>query len=252
MEKTKTEPSYKWPSKHPEPLPGTVYNEWTVVEDYQESNKTLHDKILARCSCGEEREVWITNLIYSQSQSCGHDQYKEDRTEIEKRKNYYPNRIGEVIDGFTLQRFERNDTLRTFTITCPNGHDHTRSLYSDPIAFIRHMDFKCWCQIDDPITRMRYRKGLSLREIGELFDLTRERIRQYEVALRNKKPLTKKRHGRTNEQMYLDDYRFQRLSIAFNLNEREQNMWIDEILYNRFYEYDEPKRMEFVHKKSES
>ena len=228
-----------WRSEHPPPLPNDTYGEWTIIEDIRlDKERTVKDRIYAQCSCGEIRNVLISNLIYGHSTSCGHTHYIKDRDEIESRKNYYPNRIGEIIHGFTLEAFSREGDDRTFTITCLNGHSHTLTKRADPKAYIQGNKFKCWCQIDDPISRMRHRKDLTLDEIGKLFGITRERVRQYEVELRNKKPLTKKRHGRSNEQMFLDDYRFERLSIAYDLSEYDQRIWINEIFHNTFYDYE--------------
>src|SRR5699024_7276209 len=216
-----------WSSELPPPLPNTTYGEWTIIEDIRKKDKTVHDRIYAQCSCGKVSNVLISNLIYGLSFSCGHNQYIVDREEIESRKNYYPNRIGEIILGYELIAFERTGENRTFTIMCPNGHDHTITRRADPKSYIRANKFECWCLTEDPISRMRKRKGMTLDEIGKLYGLSRERIRQYEVDLRNKKPLSKKRHGRSNVEMYLDDYRFERLAIAYDLTEKEQRMWID-------------------------
>lgn len=246
------EPESNWNSEHPEPLPGQQYNDWTVIEDYRIKNKKKKDKIKARCACGVVKEVNMGNMIYGRSTSCGHNQYEISPEEVARRENVYENRIGEVFNGFTLQYFKRNgestdrSVLKTYVLTCPNGHDHRFTLQSDPSQKVQNDGFQCWCQIKDPVDRMRERKGLTLKEIGKKYNITREAVRQYEVRTKNKKALDKKRHGRSNIDMMNDDYSFNRLALAYNLSDKERLMWIDEILYNRFYEYDEPKRPEFL------
>lgn len=247
----KTKNKTTWNSSHPEPLPGQTYNEWTVIEDYRIKNKKMPDKIVVQCSCGNIREVNLNNLVYGRSRSCGHNQYIRTKEEILNRADVYENRIGEKFNGFTLTAYKRDRSFDTscrkrYTLTCPNGHDHELYLKNDPSQVVYQENFRCWCQIKDPVDRMRERKGLTLQEIGDKFNITREAIRQYEVRVRNKKALNRKRHGRSNVDMMNQDYSFDRLAIAYNLTDKERLMWIDEILYGWFYEYDERKRPEYL------
>lgn len=43
-----------------------VYGEWTVC------GKRTGRKVLCECSCGERRDVYVTNLVTGKSLSCGH------------------------------------------------------------------------------------------------------------------------------------------------------------------------------------
>lgn len=237
-----------WRSDEPNPLPGQRYNQWTVVGDYRKEDISFKDRILARCDCGVQKKVNIGNMVYGLSKSCGHDQYISDPEVIARRKDLYENRIGEVFNGFTLQEFSRDDedVVLTYTLTCPNGHDHNFECITSPSQKVKSDEFMCWCQLKDPVDRMRKRKDMTLQQIGDRMSRTRERIRQYEVQIKNKEPLKRKRYGRSDKEMMYDNNSFTMLADAYNLSERERYMWIDEILNGRFYEYDEPKRQEFM------
>lgn len=49
----------------------TQFGEWTVIRRITNSMK-----LLCRCSCGTEREIYIQNLIAGESKSCGHNMIK--------------------------------------------------------------------------------------------------------------------------------------------------------------------------------
>lgn len=244
--KTTNPPIAGWNSVEPEPLPGQRYNEWTFIGDYRKIGWSYKDKVMARCDCGIHRAVHIGNVVYGRSKSCGHEQYIVDPETIAKRKDVYENRIGEMFGGFTLQRFKRDGEMLTYTLTCPNGHDQVVEANGNPSQHVKTKGFGCWCEIQDPVDRMRKRKGLTLQEVGVKISRTRERARQYEVQTKELKALERKRHGRSNEDMLNDHNAFNMLAIAYDLSDRERYMWIDEILYQRFYEYDEPKRQEYL------
>lgn len=247
IEKPKQSTELKWNSDHPEPLPGQRYNQWTVIGDYRKEVISFKDRILAQCDCGIQKKVSINNIVYGNSKSCGHDQYIADPEEIARRKHLFENRIGERFEGFTLQEFSRDENnVLTYTLTCPNGHDHTFKRKNTPTQTVKSDDFMCWCQIKDPIERMRKRKGMTLQKIGDRMKRTRERIRQYEVQIRNRIVLNRKRHGRSDREMIMDSNAFTMLANAYDLSEKERHMWVDEILNGTFYEYDEPKRQEFM------
>lgn len=236
----------QWNSSHAEPVAGQTYNEWTIVGNYRKPNWSYKDKVMCRCSCGVHRPVHIGNVVYGLSKSCGHSQYDVNREAIAKRKDVYENRIGEIFDEFTLQRLHREGESFHFTLTCPNGHDMKIRTQNTPSQHVKSKGFGCWCQIKDPVDRMRNRKGLTLQQVGDKLGRTRERIRQYEVQTKELKALERKRHGQSNEEMLNDHNAFNMLATAYELSERERYMWIDEILYKRFYEYDEPKRQDFM------
>ncbi|MCK5133886.1 MAG: hypothetical protein KAR40_17260 [Candidatus Sabulitectum sp.] len=47
---------------------GAIFNLWTVLS---ENPHKRHGKVLCRCSCGTEREVFVHNLLSGRSTSCG-------------------------------------------------------------------------------------------------------------------------------------------------------------------------------------
>lgn len=55
----------RWNWKHPS-IVGTAFTEWTIIEPGTGSNK-----IRCRCSCGIEREVYVSNLQREYSKCCG-------------------------------------------------------------------------------------------------------------------------------------------------------------------------------------
>lgn len=215
-----------WNSKYPEPLKGTQYNEWTLLEDH--NGRVLTEKMLMRCSCGVEREVVLHNVIVGRSKSCGHSQYENllSREMIMSRSTVWENRIGEIINGFKLTKFKRHEETKDFLFTfeCPNGHEETVLTKSTVSSYLKKK--KCWCEIKNPVSRMRGKVGLTLQDIGNIYGISREAARLYEEK-------TEKNKNELTEDAFLEDYSFKRLADAYELTKKERIEWVREIKKNK-------------------
>ena len=58
---------------------GEVWGKWTIIDEVGYT-KSGHLKILARCECGTEREVYYSRIKCGKSKSCGKCNSKEDLT----------------------------------------------------------------------------------------------------------------------------------------------------------------------------
>lgn len=223
-----------WNSKYTQPSLGDRFGQWTIIEDFKKTNKGIKDKVRVQCDCGVIRDVRIMNLILERSTSCGHDQYIRTREELNAQKHNYHSRVGEYFGQFKMTSFKRhkgNTDIMTYTFECPNGHEHIITNRTVPGALVKNTQFKCWCEEDNPVKRLRQRFNLTLEEVGKSLDLTRERIRQYENQLSALKPLNKKVNlYQTNHQCIKESYVFRQLARAYKLTDDQKNKWIDIIL----------------------
>lgn len=164
-----------WRSTHPEPLPNTTFNEWTVIEDYRVEDKPVKDILRVRCSCGVERDVLILNLINGYSKSCGHARYAKMAEMSRKGSHRYENRIGERFGNATLTAYTREPSGKhTFVLTCENGHTTTfNNRHATPKAITTN-GWVCWCQKNvGPLQRLRLRKDATLQDASHRLNVSR-------------------------------------------------------------------------------
>ncbi len=181
----------EWSSKYEPPTLGKTYGELTIIEDYRKPMKKLHDKIMVKCTCGVEKEVIINNLVNGRSTSCGCSiirHLKKITTECRTNPSVYDEHIHKkgYFNGFTLidyhdqdERDCRDHRLRTFTMECPNGHQHTtENTSSTPYSYTQTK--VCWCMESNPLVRERRRNQLTLKEVGNYFGYTKQAIDLWE------------------------------------------------------------------------
>lgn len=182
-----------WQSKYDMPLVGDTFGKLTIIEDLNESQKRVTDKVLVQCTCGEYRNVYITNLIYGLSTSCG----KMTQESIDKRINTmrkkpsiysaYLNVPHGLNNHYTLIDYtdsKKRDNkfknrLRTFTIECPNGHQKSMvDVQTNPLKLTEY--YKCWCQEPNPLSRERLRNDMTMSEVGKRFGVSRQAVELWE------------------------------------------------------------------------
>lgn len=89
------------PKNQAERMIGSTFNEWTVIGAI---NK---DKVLCRCSCGTEREVYVKNIKNGASKSCG-------CKKLENSYNTYKNKLVGIKYGYwtVLGKGDKEGTYR--------------------------------------------------------------------------------------------------------------------------------------------
>lgn len=232
-----------WRSKHPEPLPNVTFHDWTVVEDYRESNKQMKDKLLVRCSCGTEKSIHILNLVNGRSKSCGHTHYA-NMTEISRRgKHCYNNRVGEQFGNVTLTAYTREaNGKHTFAFTCENGHITTfKNMHSTPksVSVKGHV---CWCQKKtSTLQRIRLKKSVTLQDAGQRLNVSRQCVKGYETQCETYgRKIARVRLSRdTDQSVYKhletklkESYAFKQLCKGYGLSNTEQDELFAELSYS--------------------
>lgn len=102
-----------------------TFGEWTVINRVPNSAK-----LLCRCSCGTEREVYIQNLLSGESKSCGH--------------NIIRNLEGETFGKwFVIKELGNGKVL----CNCSCGNSNNRVLYKQTL--IREQSRSCGCASRD-------------------------------------------------------------------------------------------------------
>ena len=225
-----------WRSKFPEPLPGTTYGEWTVKEDYRKTHKTQHDRLLVECSCGAKRTVTINTLVSGRSTSCGHKTGRHNSERWLKEPSRYLNRIGEYFGDYLLSHYTESDNLRHFTLTCPKKHEHVFHTYTTPSGVLDY-GFHCWCQEEDPVVRIRKRKGYAQQTVADALGVSKVRVSQHEKTLKEyhyaiKRYAAEHNPCRANENIesLTQCHAFQQLATAYRMNPEQQRSWLDEII----------------------
>lgn len=223
-------------SKYPEPLPGTTFNDLTVIEDYRVHNKKTSEKIRVRCSCGVEKSIRISELIYGTVKSCGHRQFIRRAEYARKNKHCYVNRVGEMFGEFQLTDYEQaGNRKHTFTLTCKNGHDiQFENTHKRPLEVSKRATL-CWCQETHPLKRLRRKKGVTLRDAGQRLDITLQSIKGYENrCITYGKQIASARDEHRPQAMtkLRESHAFKQLSKGYDLSADEQEELFVELSHN--------------------
>ena len=116
-------------------ITGKRFGEYTVL-------KMLPDKkALCRCSCGKEREVYISNLKRGLQLSCGHSRKKDN---IIGNKYGKLTVIDDVGDGKVLCRCDCGNTKEIWKKTLKNGTVRSCGCSKTPYADITGKQFGYW------------------------------------------------------------------------------------------------------------
>ncbi len=89
------------------------YGEWTIIKEVPKKNNMK--RVLARCSCGIEKEVYLKHLKSGASKSCGHNR-KEEMREIGKGNCKYTDFN---VSNTRLYNIWANMKKRCLTKSCP-------------------------------------------------------------------------------------------------------------------------------------
>lgn len=227
--------------KYPEPLPGTTFNDLTVIEDYRILNKTTPEKIRVRCSCGIEKNIRISELIYGTVKSCGHRQFMSRAESVRKNKHNYINRVGEMFDTFQLTAYKQaGNSKHTFTLTCKNGHDIRFENTRVRPAEASTRKTLCWCQETHPLKRLRQKKGITMRAAGQKINVTGPTVKRYENrCITYGKQIASMRSDRDNDDRrrqsmnkLKESHAFKQLCKGYDLSADEQHDLLVELSLN--------------------
>ena len=73
---------------------GQTFNQWTIIKELG------HGSVIARCSCGKEKEMQKALIVNGYSKSCGHD--KQIRDEYGNSISYEDRWIGKKFGHWTV------------------------------------------------------------------------------------------------------------------------------------------------------
>lgn len=67
------------------------YNDWTIIKEVEKKNGMK--RVLAKCSCGKEKILYLKHLKSGKSKSCGHNKSKTMRALGKKNQKYFCNKL---------------------------------------------------------------------------------------------------------------------------------------------------------------
>ena len=93
------------------------YNEWTIIREIEKKNGMR--RVLAKCSCGKEKEVYLKHLKSGASKSCGHNKINN------------MSKVGKNNKTHGLYGSRLYDTYHNMIRRCYNSKDHAYIRYGE-------------------------------------------------------------------------------------------------------------------------